>query len=276
MTLPLSDLKQWPTSSIVDRFIAVLSPFGSMDAGEFLPIPGLKNQAKEFKAAIEEARALANELDRRQAFDASDRLFDCPNAAVRMGVFALLMPDAPREMRLEAMLGPLSGLPDEKAGVVFQDALATGERSVSLEKLTEDELVDRFVEFCLRDFMATNFFNLHSDQSQIDASNNITSELIRILVALKIRGALGRLVPLLKHQNQNVRLWAADGALFVDEGAALATLTAIADEGAPESARMFRHSGPCLTNMSARESLERWRKERRGVYGLNPGDKPAH
>ena len=124
--------------------------------------------------------------------------------------------------------------------------------------------------------MATNFFNLHSDQSQIDASNNITSELIRILVALKIRGALGRLVPLLKHQNQNVRLWAADGALFVDEQAALATLTAIAAEGAPESARMFRHSGPCLTNMSAMRSLERWRKERRGVYGLNPGDKPAN
>jgi hypothetical protein len=43
------DLKQWTTSAIVDRFIAIMSPFGSMDVGEFAPIPGLDNKAVEFK-----------------------------------------------------------------------------------------------------------------------------------------------------------------------------------------------------------------------------------
>jgi hypothetical protein len=62
----------------------------------------------------------------------------------------------------------------------------------------------------------------------------------------------------------------------VDEETALATLTAIADEGTPESARMFVLKGPGLTNMSAMGALKQWRSERRGVYGLNPGDKPAY
>jgi HEAT repeat protein len=153
-------------------------------------------------------------------------------------------------------------------------ALATGEERVSLAGFNEDELVDRFKEFCLRDFMATNFFNLHNDQAQIDASNNIITEITRILVALKEHGALGRLVALLKHENQNVRLWAAHGALFVDEEAALATLAAIAEEGVPESARMFVPPSPGLTNVYAMQALELWREKRRGVYGLNPGDKP--
>jgi hypothetical protein len=275
MKRPTDDLKRQPTASLVDRFIAVLSPFGGMSLGDFLPIPGLSNRASEFKTAIEEARALADELDRRADPDAGDRLLSNPNPAVRMGVLALLTPDAPREVRAAAMLGPLTGLPDETAGELYLRALATGEEHVPLAALSENELLDRFLEFCLRNFVAWNFFNLHSDQAQIDASNNIITEIQRVLVALKERSALGRLLPLMKHENQNVRLWAADGALFVDEEAAVATLTAIAGEGVPANARLVLPPGPGLTNISARDSLDRWRSKRRGVYGLNPGDKPA-
>lgn len=268
--------RRWPTSALVDRFIAILSPFGAMYVGDFLPGYGSKEMVDEFKMAIEEARALANELNRRSDPDAGERLLTCLNAAVRMGVFAFLMPDAPREARLGAMLGPLSGFPDETAGEIYRNALATGEQPVSLTELGEQKLIERLIEFCRRDFMATNFFNLHDDQEQIDASNNITSELIRILVALKERGALGRLAPLLADENQNVRLWAASGMLFVDEKAALAALITVAGEGSPISARMYLPPGPGLTNMSAKESLELWRKEGRGVYGLNPGDRPVN
>jgi hypothetical protein len=275
MTSSLHNLKQWPTSSVVDRFISVLSPFGSMDIGEFAPIPGLNNKASDFKAAMEEARVLTDELNRRADPDAGDRLWASQNPAVRIGVLALLTPDAPREFRLGAMIGPLSNLPDEKAGRLFLEALATNEDRASLKNLGEDELVERFVEFCLRNFMAWNFFSLHDDREQIEASNNIITEIMRILVVIKERGLLDRLVPLLKHDNQNVRLWSAYGALFIDEDAALAALTAISGEGAPESARMFRTPGPGLTNMSAADALKRWRNERRGVYGLNPGDNMA-
>ncbi len=275
MSSPSDDLKQWPTSLLVDRFIALLSPFGSLPMSKFLPIPGLKNRANEFKTAIEEARPVADELNRRRDPDAGDRLMGNLNPGVRMGVFAMLTPGAPKEIVAAGMLGPLSGLPDETACGLFERALTTGEESVSLAELSEDELVDRLVEFCLRNFMAWNFFNLHSDQEQIDASNSIITEIMRVLVALKQRGALGRLVPLLKHTNQNVRLWAADGALFVDEAAALSTLNAIIDEGAPESARMYLPPGPGLTNVFAKRALDLWRKERRGVHGLNPGHKVA-
>lgn len=275
MTSQSYDLKQWATSSLVDRFIAILSPFGTMYVGDFAPISGLENRADEFNAVVEEARALANELDRRADYDAGDRLWNCPNPAVRLGIFALLLPDAPPEVRMAAMFGPLSGLPDQTAGDLYLRALATGDERVSLTGITDDELLDRFMEFCLRDFMATKFFNLHSDQEQIDAGNNIVTQIMLILVALKERGALGRLVPLLAHENQNVRLWAANGALFVDEKAAVAALTKIADEGKPLSARMYLTPGPGLTNVSAMDSLERWREKKRGIYGLNPGDKPV-
>jgi HEAT repeat protein len=273
MMSPLNNLKQWPTSSLVDRFIAILSPFGAMDLGEILPIPGLDNKAKEFNPVNKEARAIATELDRRNDSDAGHRLWSCRNPAVRLALFAFLMPDATGAERSAALLGPLSGLPDETAGELYLRALETHRESVSLQELTEDELVERFVEFGLRDFMGTTFFNLRTDQSQIDARNNVLTELWRVLAALKDRGALGRLLPLLKHENQNVRLWAANGALFVDEDAALAVLTAIAGEGRPTSARLLLPPGPGLTNMSAMDSLKRWRTERRGVYGLNPGDK---
>ena len=273
MSPPLDDLKQWPTSSLVDRFIAILSPFGAMDLGEILPIPGLDNKSKEFNPVSEEARAIAEELDCRNDPEAGNRLWSCRNSAVRLALFAFLMPDATGAEKLAALLGPLCGLPDDTAGELYLRALETQEESVSLQELNEDELVDRFVEFGLRDFMGTTFFNLHSDQSQIDARNNVLSEIRRVLAALKDRGALRRLLPLLKHENQNVRLWAAEGALFVDEGSALEALTAIAGEGRPTSARLFLPPGPGLTNMSAMESLRRWRKDRRGVYGLNPGDK---
>jgi HEAT repeat protein len=274
MTPPLKDLKQWPTSFLVDRFIAVLSPFGTMSAADFLPIQGLKNRADDFKRAVEEARALAKELDRRGDYQAGDRLLSCPNPAVRLGIFCLLLPDAPREMRVAAMIGPLSGLPDETAGELFLRALSTKDDHSSLAALSEDDLLRRFEEFCLRNFIAWNFFNLHADQEQIDASNSIMDEIMRILVALKERNAVQRLVPLLKHENQNIRLWAAEGVLFVNEEAALATLAGIADEGTPGSARMYLLDGPGLTNSSAMRSLKRWRNERRGVYGLKPGDKP--
>ncbi len=268
------DLKQWTTSAIVDRFIAIMSPFGSMDVGEFAPIPGLDNKAVEFKIAVEEARLLAAELNRRADPEAGDRLWGDPNPAVRMGILSLMATDIPRELRMSAMIGPLSGLQDEEAGRLFLDAFDTKEERIPLTGFNDDELVDRFIEFCRRNFMAWNFFSLHDNQEQIDASNNIITEVIRILVALKERNCLSRLLPLLQHENQNVRLWAADGALFVQEQAALATLTAISEEGVPESARMFSTPGPGLTNISAMNSLDMWRKERRGVYGLNAGDRP--
>jgi hypothetical protein len=269
---PLPSLQQWPTSSLVDRFVEILSPFGTMPMGDFVPIAGVNNNSDEYLTAAKEARAIAEELNRRADREAGDLLWRCDNPAVRMGMFKLLLPDTPSEVRFAAMLGPLSGLPDEAAGELYLRALATGEERVPLRGLTDDELMDRFEEFCLRDFMGTTFFNLHSDQEQIDARNNVLAEIWRILTALKDRGALARLLPLLKYENQNIRLWAANGALFIDEDAALATLSAIAEEGTPKSARMILSSGPGLPNMSAMSALEQWRKERRGIYGLNPGD----
>jgi hypothetical protein len=96
------DLKQWTTSAIVDRFIAIMSPFGAMDVGEFAPIPGLDNKAGEFKTAAEEARLLAAELNRRADPDAGDRLWGNLNPAVRIGVLSLMTTDVPRELRTKA------------------------------------------------------------------------------------------------------------------------------------------------------------------------------
>ena len=113
--------------------------------------------------------------------------------------------------------------------------------------MTLDALLARLVDAATR-LYATRFLDCVSDPGDLDVRNRITDEEGDLLDALKARGALDRLLPLLGHENSTVRSQAAIACL----GIATEKAAAILEE--------LTKSRDVLEMAGAKRTLDRWRQ----------------
>jgi len=124
-----------------------------------------------------------------------------------------------------------------------------------LQDLSDDALVARFEDAATREF-ATRLLTPEDEQETIDLRNVILGEVWDVMRALKARGLLAQLLPLLDSANVTVRREAAVACLRVAEEKALAALEDIA-----------AHAG-WDDKFEAVGALTAWRENGLVVYGV--------
>jgi hypothetical protein len=126
-----------------------------------------------------------------------------------------------------------------------------------IETLSDDELVARFKELGERED-ATQFLDCIGDSKDMDIRNVIVHQTLDAMRALKARGLLERLLPLLDSDKVAVRYEAALACMRIASASekATAVLEAIVASQNPD------YLG------QAGDALNRWRANNRVVYGM--------
>jgi HEAT repeat protein len=124
-----------------------------------------------------------------------------------------------------------------------------------IESLSDDELVTRFEELGERE-EATRFLDCIGDSKDMDVRNEIVGQTLDAMRALKARGLLERLLPLLDSGKVAVRYEAALACMRIAPAKATAVLETIVASQNPD------YLG------QAGDALKCWRKNNRVVYGM--------
>jgi hypothetical protein len=224
MTTDSQEISSLTTAQLVERFAADARQMGvplrSLDVRNFKP------RSPEIKAAGDDLRAVARELRARNAAAEVRPLYDSNEDPVRSFASTQFHAFAP-ELARAAFSGVRFGVPTPEILALTQRARETSPERPNLAGLTDDELVERFVDGAIR-LYATRFLDCLGDPADLEIRNNILPYVWDPARELKARGALAKLAPLMDHPNERVRLDAATACLDIEPQKADAILQAAA------------------------------------------------
>ena len=205
MTGASQEISSLTTAQLVERFAADARQMGvplrSLDLRNFKP------RSAESKAAGDDLQAVASELRARNAVTEVRPLYDSNEDPVRSFASTQFHAFAP-ELARAAFSGVRFGVPTPEVLALTQRARETSPERPDLTGLTDDELVERFVDGAIR-LYATRFLDCFGDPADLEIRNNILPHVWDPARELKARGALAKLAPLMDHPNERVRLDAA-------------------------------------------------------------------
>jgi len=211
-----------------------------------------RSPARDAKSA--EVRPLAAAIVARKPVVEVRRLFEDDNLDVRAWATGALVAVDPEWARA-SLSGLIAGLTTRQ--VLAQRALARQKPPFGppIESLSDDELVTRFAELGEGE-EATGFLDCIGNPKDMDIRNEIVGQTVEAMRALKARGLLERLLPLLDSDKVAVRYEAALACMRIATDKATAVLEEIVAAQNPD------YLG------GAQEALDRWRKNQRVVYGM--------
>lgn len=211
-------------------------------------------RSPERSAKIAGVRPLAAAIIARKPVAEVRRLFEDDNPDVRAWATGALIAVDP-EWAAASLSGLMSGLKTRE--VLAQRALARQKPPFGppLDALSDDQLVARFEELGDRE-EATQFLDCIGDAKDMDIRNAIVGQTLDAMRALKARGLLERLLPLLDSDKVAVRYEAALACMRIAPEKAIAVLEAIVASQDPD------YVG------GAGSALDRWRANNRVVYGM--------
>jgi hypothetical protein len=211
--------------------------------------PSLERTAK-----IAKMRSIAAAIATRKPVAEVRRLFEADNPDVRAWASGMLA-GVDGEWATASLSGLMAGL--KTRDVLAQRALARQKPPFGppIETLSDDELVARFKELGERE-EATRFLDCIGDAKDMDIRNEIVGQTLDAMRALKARGLLERLLPLLDSDKVAVRFEAALACMRIAPEKATAVLERIVASQNPD------YLG------QAGEALNHWRKNNRVVYGM--------
>ena len=154
-----------------------------------------------------EVRALAAELKQCGQLEALRQLYDHDSSNVRLwacGQFVSIDP----EWAAAGPAGAAEGLTATEVMAYRARVLQKPPRRPTVKEMTTDQLAARFEDACIREYGA-RFFSDKNGNPDVEFSNRIVSEIIRVWNELKERDALAMLLPFLDHKNNMVRCNAA-------------------------------------------------------------------
>jgi len=248
-----SEARALTIAQLVDRFAALGAEFED-DRSPARQVR-VSPRPPAADAFMQELGTVGRELQRRGDGEAMRPLFESASLPVRL-LTALAMTGRAPELAAFSLIAPTTGLTDDQARDLIIRTTSTDLDPSDLSGLTADDLVARFVDYALRNFVATRFFNIWDNQPAIDISNRIIEEICDVLLALKAKEALARLLTFLDHPNVAVRTWAAKATLGVDEARALKVLQQLAA------------SADICGQAEAKRALRKWADKGRVIYGL--------
>ncbi|MBV8662352.1 MAG: DUF2019 domain-containing protein [Hyphomicrobiales bacterium] len=224
MSVDPHEIASLTTAQLVERFAADARgmgvPLRSLDLRNFKP------RTPEIETIGGDLRAVARELRARNAVEAVRSLYESDEDPVRSFAstqFGAFAPEAARA----AFLGVRFGVPTREVLAMTQRARSTPAERPNLTGLTNDELVERFVDGATR-LYATRFLDCLGDPADLEIRNKILPHVWDPARELKARDALAKLVPLMDHPNERVRLDAATACLDIESPKADAILQAAA------------------------------------------------
>ena len=224
MTVESKEISSLTTAQLVERFAADARRMGNPQRPRD---PGnLKPRTPEFETVGDDLQAVARELRARNAAAEVRPLYDSGEDSVRSFASTQFRAFDP-ELARAAYSAARFAVPTREVVALTQRARDTSPERPDLTGLTDDELVERFVDgaICLD---ATRFLDCFGDPADLEIRNNVLPHVWDPARELKARGALAKLVPLMDHANERVRLDAATACLDIEPQKANAILEAAA------------------------------------------------
>lgn len=211
-------------------------------------------RSPERDAKIAQVRPLAAAIVARTPVAEVRRLFEDEDPDVRAWAAGALIAVDP-EWATASMSGLMAGRTTRD--ILAQRALARQKPPFGppIETLSDDELVARFKDLGERED-ATQFLDCIGDAKDMDIRNEIVGQTLDAMRALKARGLLERLLPLLDSDKVAVRFEAALACMRIAPEKATAVLERIVASQNPD------YLG------QAGNALQRWRTNKRVVYGM--------
>jgi HEAT repeat protein len=211
-------------------------------------------RSPERDAKVAKLRSLAKAIAMREPVAAVRLLLEDDNLDVRAWATGQLVAVDPEWARA-SWAGLNAGLKTRK--VLAQRALARQKPPFGppLETLSDDQLVARFEELGERE-EATQFLDCIGDSKDMDIRNAIVHQTLDAMRALKARGLLEQLLPLLDSDKVAVRYEAALACMRIEPEKATAVLE-----------RIVASQNPNYLGQ-AQEAINRWRTNNRVVYGM--------
>jgi len=208
----------------------------------------------ERSAKIDKLKTIAAAILARRPVEEARRLMDDDNLDVRAWATGMLgLVDS--EWATASQSGLFARLTTRE--VLAKRALAREKPPFGppLDALSDDELVARFEDLGQRE-EATGFLDCTGDPKDMNIRNEIVGQTLDAMRALKARGLLLRLLPLLDSDKVAVRFEAALACMRIAPEKATAVLERIV------AAKNSDYLGP------AHEALDNWRRHNRVVYGM--------
>jgi hypothetical protein len=218
------------------------------------PKPEGPQNVAELRSIAESTKAIAKELQARQATQEITNLFFDDSPDVRMGAI-MQFSEIDSELTLAATHALLAGLSTREALTLRLRARTPPPPQPSLKDMSDDALVARFEDVGLRE-SATSLLDPTEEPEDQQTQNRITGEVVDVLRELKARDLLGRLLPMLTNPNMTIRYRAAQGCQRLAEQAATAALESVA-----ESLSFY-------DKVQALDILAYWRKGKALIDGL--------
>ena len=253
MTEDVDEIRSSTTSALIARFCAGARRMGN-PRPSFLPWNREAN-TPEREAAVEDVHAVVRELRARGAVAEIRPLYESEDDLVRSRAATLFWPLDPKTAQA-AFLGVRFGQSTREALRLIKLARGTPAAVPDLTGLSADELVTKFVDASIR-LYATRFLDCIGDRGDLEIRNRIVPHVWDPARELKSRGELARLVPLMDHANDRVRLNAAIASLDLEPQKAAAILEGFAKRGREE-----------FDIIDARHSLRMWREGKPVVWGV--------
>ena len=212
------------------------------------------SRSPERDAKVAKLRSLAKAIVTREPVAAVRLLLEDDNLDVRAWATGQLVAVDPEWARA-SWSGLNAGLKTRE--VLAQRALARQKPPFGppIETLSDDALVARFEELGERED-ATQFLDCIGDAKDMDVRNEIVGQALDAMRALKARGLLERLLPLLDSDKVAVRYEAALACMRIAPEKATAVLE-----------RIVASQNPDFLGQAG-SALNRWRANKRVVYGI--------
>ena len=205
-------------------------------------------------AKIDKLKSIAASIVARRPVEEARQLMDDDNPNIRAWATGMLA-GVDAEWAGASQSGLFARL--KTRDVLAQRALAREKPPFGppLDALSDDDLVARFEDLSLRE-EATQFLDCVGHPTDIDMRNEIIGQTLDAMRALKARGLLELLLPLLDSDKVAVRYEAALACMRITTDQATAALNAIVALRDPEYSAL------------AQDALNHWRDNNRVVYGM--------
>ena len=230
MNADADEFRSLATSELIARFSddarRMSNVHRQFEAGDF------KTGSSEFKFLFVDLKAVSRELRARNAAVEIRQMFESEDDAVRHFATTHFW-TLDRELAQAASSGARFGEPTREALRLMRLARDTPKDVPILTELTVDDLIASFVDASIRLYGA-RFLDCAGVRADREIRTRIARHVRGIARELKSRGAVGRLVPLMDHANERVRLDAAIASLDLEPQKAAAILEGVVKRGREE------------------------------------------
>lgn len=224
MTVDSREISSLTTAQLVERFAADARRMGNPQRP--LDPRNLKPRTPEFEAVGGDLQAVARELRARNAVEQVRPLYESDEDPVRSFASTQFRAFDP-ELARAAFSGARFAVPTREVVALTRRVRDTSSERPDLTGLTDDELVERFIDGAIR-LYATRFLDCLGDPADLEIRNNLLPHVWDPARELKAHGALAKLVPLMDHPNERARLDAATACLDIEPQKANAIIQAAA------------------------------------------------